>query len=129
MSIMCIYYILVYTYKYICFCLCLHLGSDRPKLSELCDHVRVGVAPYWYDLGMQLLNEEQSKKLNVIQADHPGDSEKCCTALFDYWLQANTAASWDKLIIALNHIKQDALASTIKKMTMKGTCIHMYLSK
>ena len=67
-----------------------------------------------------MLNAEQAKKLNVIQSDHPGDSEKCCTALFNYWLQVDTTASWDKLIMALNHIGQDVLANTIKTMTIKG---------
>ena len=77
---------------------------------------------------MQLLNGEQMKKLNVIQADHPGDSEKCCTALFNYWLQVDTAASWDKLIIALNHIGQDALASTIKRKTTRSACTYTILT-
>ena len=107
----------VYTYVYMC------IGSDRPWISELCEYVRIDVAPQWYDLGMQLLNGEQAKKLNVIQSDHSGDSEKCCTALFNYWLQVDTTASWDKLMMALSHIGKHVLADTIKKMTTESIAI------
>ena len=101
-------------------CIYTHVGTDHPRISELCDYVRVDVAPHWYDLGIHLLDAEQAKKLNVIRSDHPEDSEKCCTALFNYWLQVDTTASWDKLIIALNQIGQDVLANRIKAMTLKG---------
>ena len=80
------------------------------------DHVKVEVSPQWKDLGIQLLNAEQSKKLDVIEVDHPRDSEKCCTAMFKYWLQVDTTASWDKLIAALQHIGHDVLADKIKTM-------------
>ena len=98
----------------------IHTGSDQPKLSELCDHVRVDVAPQWHDLGIQLLTDDQAKKLNIIQANHPADTENCCTELFKYWLQVDTTASWDKLIIALNRIGKDVLASKIKRMFSEG---------
>ena len=83
-------------------------------------HVKIEVSPQWYDLGAQLLNAEQAKKLDVIRADHPGDSEKCCTAMFNFWLQVDTTASWDKLITALQHIGHDVLAEKIRKITVKG---------
>ena len=67
-----------------------------------------------------MLNAEQAKKLDVFQADHPGESEKCCTAMFNYWLQVDTTASWNKLIIALQHIGHDVLADKIRKMTSEG---------
>ena len=97
-----------------------YVGTDRPKISELHNYIKVEVSPKWKDLGIQLLNAEQAKKLDVIQTDHPGDSEKCCTAMFNYWLQVDTTASWDKLITALQCISHDVLADTIKKMTSGG---------
>ena len=114
---------------HVCVCLTTYgcnacIGSDQPKISELCKYVKVEVAPQWYDLGVQLLNEEQVKKLNVMQSDHPGDSEKCCTALFNHWLQVDTTASWDKLMMALIHIGKDVLADTIKKMTTESISIY-----
>ena len=98
----------------------MYVGSDQPKICELYDYVIVDVAPQWYNLGIQLLNAEQAKKLDIIQTDYPGNSEKCCTALFKYWFQVDTTASWNKLIIALNHIGQEVLANTIKTMTLQG---------
>ena len=97
-----------------------YVGSDRPNISELHNYVRVEVSPRWNDLGVQLLDAEQAKKLDVIKADHPGDSEKCCTALFNYWLQVDTTASWNKLITALQHIGHDVLAERIRLMTSEG---------
>ena len=97
------------------------IGSDKPKISELHDHVRGQVAPQWYDLGIQLLDDdEQAEKLDIIQSDHRGDSEKCCTAMFKYWLKVDKTASWDKLITALNHVSHVTLAEKIKAMTYKG---------
>ena len=98
----------------------IYVGSDQPKIPELHDLVKVKVSPQWKDLGNQLLSTEQACKLDVIQADHPGDSEKCCTIMFHYWLQVDTTASWDKLITALQHIGHDVLADKIRKMTLEG---------
>ena len=69
---------------------------------------------------MQLLDDEQAEKLDVIQSDHRGDSEKCCTAMFKHWLKVDKAASWNKLITALKHISHVTLADKIKAMTSKG---------
>ena len=97
-----------------------YIGTDKPEISELHNHVKLEVSPKWKDLGIQLLNAEQAKKLDVIQANHPGDTEKCCTAMFNYWLQVDITASWDKLITALQRIGHDVLANKIKKMTSEG---------
>ena len=40
--------------------------------------------------------------------------------MFNYWLDVDKTASWDKLIAALKHISQVALAEKIKAMTSKG---------
>ena len=89
-------------------------------MSELHDHVRGVIAPQWYDLGIQLLDDEGAEKLDVIQSDHKGDSEKCCTAMFKYWRKVDKTASWNKLITALEHVSHVTLAAKIKKMTSKG---------
>ena len=78
------------------------------------------MSPNWYDLGVQLLNTEQAKKLKTIEANNPGNVEKCCTELFDYWLQVDTNASWDKLITALQRIDYVVLAGRIRAMASEG---------
>ena len=69
---------------------------------------------------MQLLDHEQVKQLQIIQYNNPRDSEKCCVELFEYWLQVDTTASWNKLITALQLVDYGVLASRIKSMTSKG---------
>ena len=78
------------------------------------------MCPLWFDLGLHLLNFEQARNLKTIKADYLGDSEKCCTAMFKYWLQVDTNASWDKLITALERMDQVAFATRIRAMTSEG---------
>ena len=96
-----------------------HKGTDRPTLKLLNSHVRDKVAPKWYDLGVGLLSSEQSVKLNIIKEDHPADSSKCCTELFNYWLDVDTDASWNKLIAALKKIGENVLAENIRRNVLK----------
>ena len=94
-----------------------YVGSDRPEITQLYSHVKQEVSPNWFDFGVQLLNTEQARKLKTIKVDYPGDSEKCCAELFNYWLQVDTSASWDKLITALQRIDYVVLADRIRAMT------------
>ena len=100
----------------------IYVGSDRPEISELHKHVKKEVSTRWYDLGVQLLghDREHVNQLKIIKYNNPSDSEKCCVELFEYWLQVDTTASWNKLITALRHVDYGVLASRIKSMTSKG---------
>ena len=104
----------------------MYVGSDRPEIHQLYKHVKVEVSPQWYELGVLLLNADEVKQLKVIQSDHPGDSGKCCAAMFDYWLQVDTTASWDKLITALQNIHHGVLADKIKQMTSPSKYLRMW---
>ena len=59
------------------------------------------VAPRWYDLGIQLLREDQESYLDVIKADYGIDNYQCCEQMFWCWLQTNPMASWEQLSEAL----------------------------
>ena len=96
------------------------VGSDKPTIKLLNMHVRVKVAPIWFDLGVQLLSTEQSEKLNIIRQDYPADTNMCCTEMFKYWLEVDTEASWNKLIAALEQIDHNALAEIIRRNVIKG---------
>ena len=91
-----------------------YIGTDRPEISELHKYVKRQVSPQWKDLGIQLLNSEQAKKLDVFEANYPKNLERCCTEMFIYWLQVDSTASWDKLITALQCIDHNFLADKIK---------------
>ena len=52
----------------------------------------------WYDLGLQLLDQEDRPKLDTIKANKLGDVEGACTEMFALWLKKNPSASWSLLI-------------------------------
>ena len=99
------------------------IGADKPSIILLMKY-RDKIAPDWYDLGVQLLQlEEYINKLNVFKANHSHDVEKCCHEMFDYWLSVDVQASWNKLIGALEHIKQNATAAKIRQDILIGKII------
>ena len=81
------------------------------------------IAPYWHDLGMQLLQEKYFFKLKVIQTNNPNDVEKCCDRMFEYWLSVDVQADWNKLIDALEHIQKNATAARIRQDIFIGKLI------
>ena len=59
------------------------------------------MVPRWYELGIQLLREDQEPHLDVIKSDYGNDNKRCCVQMFWYWLQTNPKASWIQLLDAL----------------------------
>ena len=96
-----------------------HIGANKPTLILLMKY-RDSISPNWRYLGLQLLQAEYTDKLNVIQANHPTKVEDCCDEMFQHWLAVDTEASWNKLIDALEHIHQNALAKKIREEISKG---------
>ena len=93
------------------------IGSGRPTLKDLYDHVVIKVADKWRDLGVQLLRSDQERSLNIIEVDHPRDAIGCCKYLFEKWVETNADATWNMLIIALRSpaVQLDYLASQLEK--------------
>ena len=91
--------------------------NSKPTKEKLLDHVVPHVTPYWYDLGVKLLKEEQESQLDVIEANY-ADDKKCCKKMFWYWISTNTDASWQKLIEALRSpaVELPVVAADIEKM-------------
>ena len=105
---------------------CLPVGTDQPTIRLLNHHVRDKIAPKWRNLGIELLNEEQCAKLDVIEGNHPQNVERCCTEIFEYWLRVDPQASWKKLIIALEQIDENVLAESIMTDVLKGQTLVMW---
>ena len=101
---------------------CKYTGTDKPTLRLLIKYCRDKVAPHWYDFGIWLLENECVDKLNIIEKHHPGDVERCCTEMFNYWLKIDNEASWNKIVDALEGIGQDVAAKKIKDLT-KGSYV------
>ena len=104
---------------------CVHMhvytGSNKPTIELLSDYIKE-VAPKWYHLGKCLLKEEWTHKLNAIENNNPNNAEKCCIEMLEYWLKS-CAATWNKLIDALEKIHQDVPIEMIKiDNTIKGFC-------
>ena len=93
------------------------IGSNRPTL-KLLNKFKDSVGAKWYDLGIELLDDEDCDKLDVIQSDHPKDVSACCTQMFSLWLKKQPSASWNQLIQALRepNIGMDELATKIETM-------------
>ena len=94
------------------------IGSDRPSLKDLYDHVVNYVAEKWQDLGVQLLRFDQQNMLDIIKADHPHDVVSCCKCVLKKWLDTTTDATWNQLIRALRSpsVQLDYLANQLEQM-------------
>ena len=97
----------------------LTVGIDRPTLKLLNKFIRNDIAFNWEDLGVELLDEEQRVMLKSI-AKNKHNVQGRCTELFEYWLDVDIDASWNKLMNALQEINQTVLADKIKRKILKG---------
>ena len=71
----------------------------------------------WKDIGIQLLKTRHHSALDLIEADHKGNTEECCKRMINKWLETDKNASWSQLIKALNKesVSLNTLANEIKK--------------
>ena len=96
-------------------------GSRKPTLTKIIKYnIRDQATVDYYDLGVQLLPDNVQVQLDIIKKDNPTDARACCTEMFKYWLDVDTAASWNKLIQALKHINKNNLAETIVTQLLQG---------
>ena len=93
------------------------VGKNRPTLKLLNKLAKVYATAKWYDLGVELLAEEDVQALDEIQSNYPRDASMCCTKMFQLWLDKQPEASWRQLIEALreSNIELKELANTIEQ--------------
>ena len=97
-------------------------GSDTPTLNEIINYkIRDQVTVEWHELGVQLLPDDLQVQLDIIRKNNPGDAKACCTEMFQYWLQVDTKASWNKLIEALRRIDKNHLVASISREILQGS--------
>ena len=96
-------------------------GHQKPSLKFLNRYVRGSVGLKWYHLGIELLDFNDVEELNLIEAEHPSNLNKCCTKMFDLWLKKQPRASWNQLIEALRqpHVELDLLAIKIEQILLQ----------
>ena len=78
------------------------------------------MAIQWYELGVQLLDDDSTGVLDVIKADHPNNVTACCNEMLTKWLDMQHDASWSQLVTALNKIGLNAIADDINKLIKSG---------
>ena len=81
--------------------------------------MRKEAANKWYDLGIELLSNDDIEELNTIRSNYPKDANACCTEMFQLWLKKESRqATWKKLIEALKApgIEMNQLADKIEQM-------------
>ena len=93
-------------------------GSDRPSLKDLFKHVKTCIAPNWFEVGIELLDERLENKLRLLKAEHDKNFGEGCREMLQLWLDSDTNASWDQLIKTLEQpcINEGHLAEKIKQM-------------
>ena len=92
--------------------------NSKPSKKKLLDHVIPHVSLHWYELGVQLLKEDQESHLDIIQSNQARDDKKHCMDMFWYWLSTNTSATWQQLIKALQSpaVELPVVAADLEKM-------------
>ena len=80
--------------------------------------MRSYITAKWYDLGLELLDQEDEQDLNVIKSDKYRDLEKSTTDMFELWFSRKHNANWNDLVQALADIKMVVLAKRIKEMLL-----------
>ena len=79
------------------------------------------VANNWRPIGIHL--GISNAKLNVIAADHRGESQKCLMAMLDEWLhQTDPPPSWSAIVEALEFIRRPDIAQKIRQKYCKCCC-------
>jgi len=78
-----------------------YIGSSKPLLKDLHNILVPKVANNWFELGIQLFNEQQLPRLNEIRTIYSNDFQKGCIEMLEYWLKVTPGATWNNLICAL----------------------------
>ena len=103
-------------------------GSYKPSLKEINDYnIRDQVATEWHDLGVQLLPDDLQVQLGIIRNNNSGNVKMCSTCMFEYWLQVDTTASWNKLIEALRKINKNHLAASVSREILQSMYMVNYV--
>ena len=85
--------------------------------------MRGSIATKWKDIGVELLEQKDVEKLNVIKRNNAGDCIECCGEMLELWLHKQPKATWNQLIEALKApgIELDDVASEIEGIFESST--------
>ena len=96
-------------------------------MKDLNRHVIPLVATRWYDLGLELLETQHEKELEIIEAGN-NEIKTCCRKMFSKWLETQfDNASWDQLIQAVKNIELNNVANDIEQLLLQGKYVTVLL--
>ena len=98
-------------------------GTERPILKHL-HRYKKHIGKQWYDLGVQLLDNEHVKKLNNIRENHK-EVEMCCSDMFQAWLDTSPSANWNDFLYALKIVGLSELATKIEAKLITCKCLKL----
>ena len=73
------------------------------KYSEIPNlHFKIisAIGPKWYELGIELLDDDQLTQLKTIKSDN-NVVPRCCIDMLIYWLESHPTATYEDLVKAL----------------------------
>ena len=91
------------------------VGDSKPTLKLLQSmKVVIAISSKWYELGIELLDDDQVGKLEAIKADNDEVTRRC-SAMLSYWLQTHPDVTWNDLVAGLRApgVEMNDLAATI----------------
>ena len=79
----------------------LQIVNSKPTLKKLQQtKVITAVGRKWYELGIELLDEDQLTQLDIIKTNNDEVTRRCAE-MFLYWLRSHSTATWLDLVEAL----------------------------
>ena len=74
---------------------------SKPTIKVL-QHSKVisAIGPKWYELGIELLDDDQIRQLDTIETNKTEVTRRC-TAMLKYWLESHPTATYQDLVKAL----------------------------
>lgn len=99
----------------------IHTLDKRPNLSELHEHVNVGVK--WRQMGIHLQLDD--KRLGAIDQENGSVDDKLCS-MYQQWLSQNPVGTRRDVLKALSVIQENDIARKYEKIWEEGQCIFVY---
>ena len=94
----------------------IYVVSSKPTLKKL-QQIKIitAVGSKWYELGIELLDEDQSRQLKIIKSNNQEVTRRC-SEMFSFWLETHPTATWQNLIEALRApgVELNDVAATVE---------------
>lgn len=64
-------------------------------------HVKKSIAADWFDVGVELFDENDVSELSTIKSSYAGNAEGCCAEMLRVWHKKYPKVTWNEFIKAL----------------------------